>query len=695
MEGRLVALADRAHLGNSKQIALSRLDNLLPVAAIPTKEFAYTKRWIPGPTRQKLRLDPKKTPYMDAVMDATDTPGVRVVALKGPARFAKTIAAETKVLKNWYYGPLVNMIWLMQSKEDRDTYFDERVQWMLENHEEVAEKIDWSNPKNGRSRFEIGGALAQWMPATLRALRGKASPLIIADEIDAYPRKVRNAIKTLIQNRQREFGANSLAYFCSHPDAGPTEGIDDIIAMGLKHMWWWNCLDCGGASSPSADADIRMNWNVSDLLKNREDMETEALLEMIEREARLVCPHCGSKVSEDMRMTLSSGGVWLQPHQKLTPEGVEGDARIAKTMGFEGHAFMAPFAPLGELARGWAEAWIKFDNTQDDIDLKEQTVKSLGETYIGAKAEETIDPPKVVAARLGAGYPMKIVPRGVMFLTAFVDIQGDRFEVVVIGWDLMMRSWLVDRFPLKQWPGFETIDPGHKLTDYEIIELAVVNQRYQLESTIDSPEPLYLPIAKTMVNAAGQPGVVRLVREWMAHAIAAGRVQPWQVTLFTGNAHKTAEIIGRPKPLEYDEAGKAYPVQIYERSLNVHQIKRVIALRMKIEAPEKPGRMFLPFQIKPRYVKELVAEKFVNGEWVRTGDNELWDGWVACEAARDLLEPLRPGLWDTKDPATGKPILPIWATPVPREKPVLTPAAMDEVKQTSYFERLAALNRDT
>src|SRR3546814_10676949 len=51
-------------------------------------------------------------------------------------------------------------------------------------------------------------------------------------------------------------------------------------------------------------------------------------------------------------------------------------------------------------------------------------------------------------------YPMKTVPPGVLFLTAFVDVQVDRFEVVVIGWNLQRESWLIDRFPIKQWPAF-------------------------------------------------------------------------------------------------------------------------------------------------------------------------------------------------------------------------------------------------
>src|SRR3546814_7614193 len=89
---------------------------------------------------------------------------------------------------------------------------------------EVFEKIDWDDSRNtSRTRKRIGRSLVLWRPATHRALRGKAAPTIVADEIDAYAKKVRDAIMTLVTSRQEEFGNAAKAYLCSHPDAGPDE----------------------------------------------------------------------------------------------------------------------------------------------------------------------------------------------------------------------------------------------------------------------------------------------------------------------------------------------------------------------------------------------------------------------------------------------------------------------------------------
>src|SRR3546814_15390938 len=58
------------------------------------------------------------------------------------------------------------------------------------------------------------------------------------------------------------------------------------------------------------------------------------------------------------------------------------------------------------------------------------------------------------------------------------------FEVVVIGWNLQRESWLIDRFPIKQWPAFgrhgafDNISPGLNIDDWDVIEEAVIAAAY-------------------------------------------------------------------------------------------------------------------------------------------------------------------------------------------------------------------------
>src|SRR3546814_1538269 len=67
-------------------------------------------------------------------------------------------------------------------------------------------------------------------------------------------------------------------------------------------------------------------------------------------------------------------------------------------------------------------------------------------------------------------------------------------------------------------------------------------------------------------------------------------VQQYQVILMQGNASKTSETYGKAKAVEFDDTGKSLAMPVFERYPNVHEVKKIIAARMKIETPG-PGRM--------------------------------------------------------------------------------------------------------
>ena len=629
-------------------------------------------------------------------MDACDEFGVREVGVKGPARSAKTVGAENVALNRWSNRPC-RVLWYMQTGEDMEDYMEERGEWMIENHPRVAARLT-RDRRTSLTRKRIAGHLALFRAATLKTTRGKAAPLVVADEIDGYAKRVRKAILTLIRNRQREFGNDALAYICSHPDAGPTEGIDAVLAEAIVHLWFVNCPKCRKSSSPAAEAENRMHWNVSALLETVADMDPRDVRDMVRRQARLVCPHCNAHFDNAQRLEIMAKGCWVQPHQKLDPHGVvQGKRRTGPTLGFVIHGFMAPFVDLGDLAAEYALAKITADNTGDATNLKEVVVKSLGETFEGAKAEEQVEDWRTVKARLATPYPLKTVPHGVDFLTSFVDVQGDRFEVRVVGWKRNGESYLVDVFAIKEWPNGDPVDPANRLRDWDLIENRVLEMSWPLSSNRGDDDDLFLSIARCAVDMGGGAGeqegntVANNAKLWVAKITDPARrgkaaVPSWRIQLQRGAASKRQpEIYGNSKQVLKDDGGRALAVPVFERTVNVHAIKKIIARRMKI--PEGPGAMHGPANLADRYWRELTAEKLVNDEWVATGRNETWDGWVAAEVARYTLRPDRQEIDWVND-------RPIWATPLRRGG--APGAATEQMAATpeTYYDRLAQLNKD-
>ena len=685
--------------GKPQDALASTVDLLVPPELISTTECAIKHRVMPGPDGKPVKWLIDRTPYMRGIQDASDIPFVRVVAVKGPARSGKTVGAENRALKHWIYGPSVNVLWYMQSREDVEDYVEERVEWMLEAHEQVNAKVNWTARRASRNRKRIGGTLARWLAATKGTTRGKAAPLIVADEIDAYPKAVRKSILTRLINRQREFGAGALAYICSHPDEGPDSGIDAVLRDCLEHFWYWDCLDCGRPSSPNPGAEYRMQWNVPELLGLYGDLGRKELLERVAVEAALICPHCQHKVADAERGIMNQTGRWLQTHQTFAEDwSVVGEPQVAEYMGFSIHGFMSPFIETGKLAAEWISGKLEADLTGDETALKEVVVKSMGETFIGADAAKQIEDWKVVERRLKEEpYLLGTVPwdQGARFLTAFVDPQVDRFEVRVIAWSPNRESWLVDAFAIKQPPAdpvtgktaFENLSPFTRIHDWKVLEDAVLRQTYPLAGA----EHKHLPIARMVVDTGGGDETTVNARKWAAgiHSRKKDPVPMWRVLLTKGGASKKGELYGKPVKREYDDQGKPLASAVWERVPNVHDLKGIIALRMKIEVPG-PGKMHFPTNLQARYARELCAEQLTNGDWLKSQYrfNETWDGWVACEVARESLQPERE--------VNGKPINweaapPIWAKPfeIGKERGI----DANSRRRPSYYDRLRKLNK--
>jgi phage terminase large subunit GpA-like protein len=638
-----------------------QLDALRPADDISTHEVAVEHRYIQADGGAKVRYNHDLTPHLKEVHDACDDPTKRVVAVKGPARSGKTIAWENHLLKVGMYGPSRNMGWYMHSEPDVRRYVDERVDWFLREHKDLWTKRDRAKAPKWNLR-RVDGGLWEWLSANPSTTRARSFSLAIADEIDAMQPKVRNAIITLLKNRQREYGSLAKILVSSHPDAGPVFGIDSILVDSDMRVRMMPCPQCAHWIGPAREVpkERRMVWNVPKLMKEGETMSRDELLDFVADAVRLVCPFCKGEITNEERLQLRFDAKWVGKGQEIDGhENIVGQLVDTDTAGFVFHAVDAPFDSLAELARPFVAAMLKFNDTGDETDLKEQTVKTLGETYIREAPGSKPQVLKEVRSRLvDTGYEMGTVPRGVDFLTCFVDVQGDRFEAGVIGWSRTNESWLIDRFAAKQLEGFEDIKPHVRQSDWDVLEIILA-----MTYPFNDGSGRHLPIAKLAVDTGGVPGVTAKARAWYAKATSPlpdGRaIAPWKLALLKGDAHHKGEFMGPLRKITHDKAQREYPMPVYERTVNVFEVKKVIAYRRDEILTPGPQKMHVPGDITDTQLRELIAEVLINDSWERTpgmgGRNELWDIWVGAEVCRQLLSPEDVKInWESP---------PIWAQP--------------------------------
>lgn len=659
----------------------ANLDHLWPADEISTHEVACDKRKIPtsGGT-DSTDFNPLLTPHLEGIHDAFDDPIKRIIAVKGPARGGKTIAAENFLLKVGLYGPSRNVLWYMHSEPDVRRYVDERVDFFLREHEGLWEKRNRAKAPKWNLR-RVGGGLWEWLPANPSTTRARSAELIIADEVDAMRKEIRDAWVTLAKNRQREYGNIAKMFIASHPDAGPLFGIDSILVDSDRRVRMGRCPDCGFRVGFAAEVETgrRMVWNMAQLLKRGDNMPRDELLDFIAENIRLVCPHCRSEIGNDERLQMRFDAEWMGLGQSIAPdEEIVGDLAPKEIAGFIIHAMDAPFDSIAEIAKQFAGAHRDFKESGSKSNLKEVTVKTIGETFRDDAVESKVRNAKEVRARLvDTGYKMGTVPRGVDFLTAFVDLQGNRFEPGVIGWSRAGESWLIDRYAAKQLPGFEDIRPGENLAHWDILE-QILAQTYPLNDGTGR----HMMIARMGIDTGGVPGVTENARIWAAnlHGRRVNPIPTWRISLQMGDAHTKGAFVGPVREIKTDKAGRPLPVSVYERTINVTEVKKLIANRMEIEVPG-PLRMHMPEDTTDRMVREMTSETYINQAWIQQGPNELWDIWVGCEVVRRLLAPENNTI-DWNNP-------PFWARPF---EPSQTAGQTGNAPPSDFFSRLKQFN---
>ncbi len=677
LEADLARLGRDGFCADPREIAREALQLLTPPERISTTESASRYRLLPNAEGGARLWSATKTPYINGIQDALDDPLVPTVAVPGAARTGKTLAPENHLHKRMMFGPMTDVLWYLPGGL-LDDYIDTTVAPMFDLHPPIAAKLGKGKSDNKRALRKVAGRFIRYLAGNLSNFRGKQAPLIVVDEIDGLPKRLRNSIRSQIAIRGRAYGSLAKSYLCSHPDTGWEDGIAAIWLESTRGLWFWQCPFCGFYSSPCPTADWRMKLTY----ERPRGVSTDEALEIAERTAGMLCPHCGETIENDHKEAMSASGVWVHEGQTIALDGtVTGTVTPNDTWGFWIHGTMSPFVTWGKLAREFRGAEVSFERTGKTDRLKEITAKSGGEVYEGPSGKRT--DAKMLRARMaGDGEPsdadlaaagryrLGTVPPWVRYITATVDTGGNKFDIAFIGWGADAESCLIQRETRVALADGTKLQPPLRQEHWNVLKTDVLLRRFPIQGR----PGWHLPVAIMLFDVNGAPGTTDKGREFarrMQGDPAAGangyRVRPIMGTNKADKktTDKRRPEVGAPRPVTKDAQGKVIEPTVYEWDLGVHRLKKTVSERMAIDAPGA-GFMHLPWGGDPRWADEMTNERLVDDEFVRSGPNETFDLWVYAEAARLMLKPDRAEIDWSRPPE--------WARPVEIKAPSTTAA---------------------
>ena len=544
----------------------------------------------PGPWRTA------RVPYAKEIMWqlSYESPAKDIIVMKGAQ------LAFTEIGLNWIgYSIDIDpapMLIVMGTEDALRKNTKTRIDPMLTTSPTLAKKIPPASSKSGQNNmFEKqyeGGILLMTGANSATGLRSMPIRFLMLDEVDSYPADLdgEGSPVALAEARTSNF-PNKKIYKISTPTIKGQSLIEKEYETTDKRMYFVPCPECGTMQA--------LKW---------EQVGWELGTGGVAQEVWYECEHCHHHIEEIHKTEMLEAGQWQATNPKLTnPERV-------------GYFISSLYSPYGWYS--WRDMVNEYLRAQAD----EVKMKTFWNTRLGLPYAVAGEAPSWEALRDKAeAYKPNHPPKGVVFLTAGVDVQRDRLELEIVGWGRDRRSWSIDYRTLLG----DTADKA--VWD----KLAWV-----LDETWTREDGMQLKIMKMAVDSGDHTQhVYNFVR----------RFDETRVVAVKGQATK-AMIWSRPSQVDVNADGvKVGMVSLYSIGVNMLKSELYSYLRLhKDEHGQAPhGYCHFPDAYPAEYFKGIASEQlqevltnkgYTQLQWVKTyRRNEPLDCRNYARAAASML----------------------------------------------------------
>jgi phage terminase large subunit GpA-like protein len=398
-------------------------------------------------------------------------------------------------------------------------------------------------------------------------------------------------------------------------EAPPCKGILALYNRGDRRRWYWPCPNCGEYFEGNF---TMLQYERKEGLTNLEVSET----------TRMVCPHCAHKIKPDDRDEMQFWGKWIKDGQSIDKHGrVFGPKPRTSIASFWLNGVAATFTNWKKLVATYLDAHDEYERTGSEEALKKFYNNDLGEPYYPKSMNDNGRLPETLKAR-AEPLAEKMVPHGVRFLLAAVDVQKNSFIVQVFG--IMpgqpFDTVLIDRFAIRKSDRIdedgdaEWVKPHAYVEDWKKITEHVIEREYPL----DDGSGRLMSIKFTCCDSGGKEGVTTKAYEYYRHLRSENKHRRFILSKGDGTPNQPRTRISYPDSSRRDSKSGArgdVPVLMFNSNL----IKDDLDGRLDCIEPTK-GMFRFPSWLSDSFFSELCAEIRTPKGWQKIEPrNEGWD----------------------------------------------------------------------
>lgn len=626
-------------------IVIHSAATLRPPERLTVSEFSERYVYINQPGAFVGDYSNDTAPYMMEPMDTYISRTYSGLIFVGPAQCGKT---QALLLNTVAYSILIDamdtIIYSPTQAAARD-FSTRRIDRLHRNSVKVGEQLRAERDADNKfdKHYKSGMMLSISWPSVTE-LAGRPIGRVMLTDRDRMPDDIDGEGEPydLASKRTTSFGSFAMTVCESSPsrpvidnkwvrksphEAPPCGGILGLYNRGDRRRFYWPCPDCGSYF----EGNFKMlTW------------EKRSNVLAASNTVRMICPHCTYPIHPDQRHDMLQRGRWLADGQSIEPDGtIYGERPQTEIASFWLNGVAAAFTNWQKLVNAFITADQAFDRTGDEDALKKFYNNDLGEPYM-PKSMEAERLPEVLQARaedLGGTQEEPIVPFGVRFLVATVDVQQNMFIVQVHGIlpgepaDMV----IVDRFRIRlsadrtdEDGQVSWVKPGTYLEDWDLITEQVLKRTYPLAEELGRPKGRRMMIKMTACDSGGKAGVTANAYEYYRKLRREG--MSGRFCLVKGTAQPGAPRTQITYPDSSNSKVKAaahgdVPVLM----LQSNQIKDMASNRLDCLMPGK-GMVRFPNWLPDWFYSELCVESRTEKGWVKPPHtrNESWDLLYYC-----------------------------------------------------------------
>lgn len=283
----------------------------------------------------------------------------------------------------------------------------------------LRKRVASSRSRDSRNTMDTkefeGGSLYVTTAGSAANLAELSARYVYGDEVDRWEVDVGEEGDPieLAETRGSTFGRNAKFYFSSSPTIKGASRISDLFESSDQRYFYVPCPTCG----------------------HKQVLEWERLL--YSKDYQLIhyqCagPECDVLIEEHHKGWMLANGEWIAH--------AEGDG---ETVGFHLNALYSPpgWMDWRTLARQYEKA--KLAQAKGDLEPMQVFYNTRLAKVWDSAQEQTKADVLMDRARLES-YGLGSMPSGSLMLTAAVDVQANRLELMVMGWGFGMERWVID-----------------------------------------------------------------------------------------------------------------------------------------------------------------------------------------------------------------------------------------------------------